>query len=569
MKKSVVKALVLILSIALALVACSTNKPLTPNNITNNNMEVNKMNQTPTTNPTPTTKPLAENTNKLPQIKLIENKKMTLPTSEQMSKVASNDSLNRFAIVDDQENYPMGLEVSKRYMVLSKLASDNSPWDPAVHYTATYSLSPDYLDPQTVPNDYKGNTVHMAQVDTSQRIRLRVELFQGAEITKLSLNPSRYTEVRESSQNGVDWIEFEVDPFELTKHILVEINAAETNSYNNGLILFVNPISKIPEGNVLVLPSGIVGSDYSEMNDINALIIESNSPYDALYIPSNTIVDGRIEIKKSGFTVAGRGMVLGSRWPYAKGKSDWATSYPKEISPNGSIIKGIVSSTNGASEVTYEGITTIHPYHFNYVGAKNNINIKAFGWRYSSDGIHGEIIKGCFTRVNDDANYFNHGVIENCSYWALNNGSIFQLGWGQAAANGGGGTRISSCNILRGEWKADGGKQNNGLFTSTLNNTTGTIKDIIIDDIIVDGAIFRLIAFDNANHRGLLEDFTFKNVWIEKPFHYLGGISNMIVCGGGIKNFVFENLVVDSKKIMSLDELQPFITKEEANIIFK
>ncbi|QCT01545.1 hypothetical protein E6C60_0824 [Paenibacillus algicola] len=474
--------------------------------------------------------------------------------------------LQRFKTVQPTLHYPRGIEVSPRYRVMVKPAGDKTPWNKAANGTAAYKAWPDYVDPETIPAAYKDNSVHLSQIDTKTRVRIRVELIDGGTIETLKVNPSRYSEVQATLTSGKDWLEFEVNPSDLTKHILVEINAPESGPYSEGLMLFVNPLSQIPSGNVLILPPGVIGSRHPAMNELNAIVIDENSPYDALYIPHNTIVDGRIEVRKEGFTIAGRGMVVGSRWAWPKSKPDWAQNYPSDISPDGSVIKGIIDMNGGQAE----GIATIHPYHFNYEGADSYSNLKAFGWRFSSDGFHGDIVRGSFARVNDDANYFNHGLIERNSYWGMQNGALFQLGWGQAAADGGGGTRISEINVLRGEWMSDGGdRQNNGLFSGVLRNTTGDLEDIVFDDIRVDGSLFRLIAFDMDTHSGTLRNFTFRNIWIEKPFTYPSGVINMIKVGGGIEDFVFENLTVGGQHLTSLEQLNPMDTPFGDEIEFR
>ncbi len=472
-------------------------------------------------------------------------------------------------IVQPQTKYPRGIKVSSNYRIMIKTANDQSPWNAHADSTATYELSPDYLDPQTVPKDHREASVHFGQLDTNTRIRVRVELLKGS-INTLRLLPKRHVEIDQTEKHGKNWVEFEVAPSDLTKHILVEINAPQSSdeALKNGLMIFVNPISQLPDGKVLKLPSGVIYQNHPAMDQLNRILIDKNSPYDALYIPADTIVNGRIEIKKDNFKVTGRGMIVGSRWTWVKSKSNWRETYPREISPDGKVLKGLINST--AQNVTYEGITSIHPYHFNFVGAKTNLNLKTFGWRMSSDGIHGEIIKGCFTRVNDDANYFDCGIIARNTYWGMQNGAIFQLGWGQAAINNGGGTRISECDVVRGEWRSDGGNnQNNGIFVAVMSSGKGNLTDIKFDDIKIYGNIFRPLAFHAGNLNGNLINFEFKNIWFEKKPYYPKKSSNYLECGGMIKDFKFINFYFGDQKLTSLDDLQPISTKNVSNLIFK
>ncbi|MCG8502903.1 MAG: hypothetical protein MJB12_21150 [Firmicutes bacterium] len=493
----------------------------------------------------------------------------TIISNQQSNNINAAQGLIRFSVVEPQSKYPRGLKVSERYRVLVKPVSDNTPWDTSAHLTATYDAWPDYRDPEHTPRAYVDNHVHIAQVDASERVRVRVELIDESVIDTIKLKPSRYTEMRSTQENGQNWVEFEIDASVFTKHVLVEINAPEQGPYSDGLVIFVNPISKMPKGNVLVLPSGIVDSSHPAMNDINAIIIEEDSPYDAMYIPQDTIVDGRIQVIKKGFKIAGRGMVIGSRWKWGRRAEDWREgNYDREISPDGSILKPIVK---GSENMEVEGITTIHPYHFNYEGAISYTNAKAFGWRFTSDAFHGTIIRGCFARVNDDSTYCNKGVIEHCTIWAMQNGSPFQLGWGQNAANAGGGTRVTACNIVRGDWRTN--NANNAVFSSRLG-CNGDLKDVRFEDIRVDGTVSRFISYAMAKHTGKLENFVFKNIWFEnaptyKSFEDGSHITNFLQCGGGIEGFVFDNVVIGGKKIRSIDDLEPLEQKNIGKITFK
>lgn len=477
--------------------------------------------------------------------------------------------LTRYSPVPEQEKYPRGLQISPRYRVMAKATSDSSVWNVEQHATATYEAWPDYLDPETIPSAYKDIAVHFVQVDADQRIRFRVELLQG-EIETLKVVPSRYEEVRETLSSDKRWIEFEVDASDLTKHILVEINEPNDSPIlNHGLMVFLNPVTPKLKGKVLELPSGVVGLDHPAMSDDRCIHIVEDSPYDAIYIPNDTIVDGRIQIHKKGFTVTGRGMLCGSSWKYAK-QENWPNHYP--ITRDHKIVKGLCE---GAGDTIFEGIMTVHPYHFNFTNAEHFINLKAFGWRHSSDGFHGKYIRGCFSKVNDDHQYSNEGIIERGSYWGMNNGGIFQLGWGGAAMAKGGNGHVKECNVLRCEWPADGGaRQNNGVFSGVIFSP-GIMRNNLFEDIRVDGQCFRFIAY-RLGEGVALEDFTFKDIWYEKPFGVPEGYQKAgepyeshMAAGQGITGFVFDNIVVSGKKVTSLEDFDPMLKENLGEVTFK
>ncbi|MCG8527404.1 MAG: hypothetical protein MI748_13550, partial [Opitutales bacterium] len=366
-------------------------------------------------------------------------------------------ALDRFTPVPEADEYPRGVAISPHYRVLVKPANDETKWDSATHSTATYKLWPDYLDPETLPRKHSKTAVHVAQVDSDERVRVRVELIDGDQIDTLRLKPTRLSELDATKSHGTDWIEFEVEPYQYTRSVLVEINAPEhdTDALQDGLMFFLNPPSILPEGNVLVLPSGVIDEKSPLLDELNRLMIGPDSRYDELYIPQDTIVDGRIDIRKSGFKVSGRGMIVGSRWPFVKAHPNWRRGYPSWITPDGEIVKCLLSHNAPSPEEGYaghfEGVLVAHPYHFCVGWAEWNENLKTFGWRFSSDGIHGVHKRGSFMRVNDDATYINQGSIEDCVYWGMVNGACFQLGWSGSQDNNRV-VNVRRCDVVRGEW---------------------------------------------------------------------------------------------------------------------
>ena len=476
-------------------------------------------------------------------------------------------TINRFKVVSGGTEMPRGISQSGMYQVLIKDKTSTANWNGTTDKTATYRIWPDYLDSNTVPAPHKDAPVHFAQVDTNTSIKVRVNIINSTNINTVRILPSNAIIKNSLNINKKNkYIEFDVDPFYVTKHILVEMNAPKNKGQvlKDGLMIFVNPISKVPTGkNVLKLGTGIINSSDVVMDKNNRILITKDSPYDTLYIPSNTIVDGRIEIQKSNFKVMGRGMVVGSRWKWPKSNPDWDKPNKYPITPDGKVVKPIVSGVG--TNISFEGITTIHPYHFNFGGAKTNTNLKAFGWRHSSDGIHGDIIKGCFTRVNDDANYFDKGEIANNTYWGMNNGAIFQLGWGPAAASKeAGGTTIKNCDVVRCEWTQDGGaQQNNGIFSGILNDCNSkefkdrVIQNIKFENIDVYGDIFRVMGFSTLGFSGTLKNFEFKNIRFEKEPYYPNTVKNYLQSGGNITGFKFDNFTLGGKKITSFDDLKP------------
>ncbi len=462
---------------------------------------------------------------------------------------------------------------------MAKLASDQTPWNTSLHTTATYEAWPDYVDSETsVPSTYKDIHVHMAQIDANVRVRIRVELIDNTTIHSLELKPSRITSLAVTQTVDAKSVEFEVDPFEFTRSILVEINEPlNSPALNHGLMVFVNPMSIAPTGDdVLTLPSGIVDKTTAPniINENDTLLIDTDSPYKKVYIPRDTIINGRIQAKKRGVSISGRGMVVGSRWLWPKTDPDWRNK-PYTVTPDGSLVKGLVEINSGS----LEGITSVLPYHFNFVGGLTSTNLKAFGWRHSTDGIHGvSTVRGCFTKVNDDHIYFPNRDIQFSAFWGMSNGTVFQGGWsseGDKASSTKGGY-VGHNDILRGEWTEDGGaRQNNGIFGS-VDQASRSHTGATFEDIRIQGPVCRMLNFEMRTNTGIWKDLLFKDIWFEKPLGCLAGqdlaqpsLDNLLIMGGALQNITFDNVFINGNKISTEDQLMPLQKLNSDNILFK
>jgi len=504
---------------------------------------------------------------------------------------SANSVVVPHALVSNAKGYPKGIDASKEYRVT--VAGSGAELNASSHAVGVYEFWPEYLDPETLPLKHKDTSVHVAQLDTDEIVTIRVEMIGNKKIERFNVKPSRYREMADSMSSGENWLEFKVHPGKYTKHILVEFNlpTSDLDALKEGLLIFVNPLSKVPSGKTLVLPSGVINESSSFMDKHNRLLIEEDSPYDALYIPASTIVDGRVEIRKKGFKVMGRGMVVGSRWPFVKAVPNWRQRYPEWISPDGSELKSLVAARYAAEDVTFEGITIVHPYHFCFGGAQENINLKAFGWRYSSDGVHGFAKRGVFTRVNDDANYVSDGIVEESSYWAMENGAVFQLGWGLRDANSGKKiAKIKSVNVLRAEWDAkddpklhslgapagaqratpDNIYANRAVIAGTFRDAaiSGVVANKYFDDIRVDTQINSLFYFGSRSGKVSYSDIVLSNIWLAKRPAYIGA-KNVLSGEKYIRNITFENMVIEGKKVTQLNQLEPLVQKNVESILIK
>lgn len=495
---------------------------------------------------------------------------------------AAAAALERYSPVPDAGRYPAGVEISNSYRVLVKLAADPAPWDAARHATATYRLWPDYVDPETLPPKHAQTSVHVAQVDADARLRVRLELLDGRSIQRLRLKPTRYAEMEASRRQGPDWVEFELNPFHLARHVLVEINAPEFDgdALQDGLMFFLNPPPVVPPGRVLRLPPGVVDETSPYMDDLFRILIEPDAPWDALYIPQDTIVNGRIDVRKEGFTVAGRGMVVGSRWPFVRAVDGWRERYPSWISPNGTPVKPLLSYTNpwfaDHEASRFEGVLVAHPYHQNIGGAWHNVNLKAFAWRFGSDGVHGQVRRGIFTRVNDDAVHVGEGVVEDSTFWAMANGAVFQLGW-MLREDDDRRARVRRVDVVRGEWDnlPNPGQDMLGAprFAPPPDETTlsanravfaGTFREggrfevsrKEFRDVRVDFQANRLFYLGSRSGQVNYANLVFRDIHFERQPHYQS-VSNVLSGLDYVKGIRLADFQVGGERLRRLDQLEP------------
>lgn len=164
-----------------------------------------------------------------------------------------------------------------------------------------------------------------------------------------------------------------------------------------------------------------------------------------------------------------------------------------------------------------------------------------------------------------------------CFVTDLNVLYICQGGWGSGGTSSDrGGGRIFENNIVRGEWGADGGdRQNNGIFGS-VDRTSANVSDVVFRDIRVQGHVCRFFNFEMPGNHRTWSNFTFKDIWFEKPLGCLAGdnrgkepLDNYLWIDGAIRNFTFENVVIDKQKVRSLNDFSPIKKKNVYNMVFK
>lgn len=237
-------------------------------------------------------------------------------------------------------------------------------------------------------------------------------------------------------------------------------------------------------------------------------------------------------------------------------------------------------SMRNCDNVLIEGITIINaPRYCVSINGNNQQcrNLKMMGWWFSTDGIGigtNSSIEDCFFKVNDDAIklYRSNTKVRNCVIWQMENGAPFQIGWNMTGLNSN--FDIKNIDIIHVEHQWD---NPNEAVIDAIHGSEGIMQNYLFEDIRIDNCDFRLIHLMTKPNRfgkwnpekGELRNFIFRNIEC-----YTQPTMQNIIKGHDtkhpVKNIVFENLMINGKKISNAKEgnfyIDP-ITSE--NIQFK
>ncbi|EWH09803.1 PKD domain-containing protein [Catenovulum agarivorans DS-2] len=239
-----------------------------------------------------------------------------------------------------------------------------------------------------------------------------------------------------------------------------------------------------------------------------------------------------------GYTISGRGIISGEKFPWRADKTKYDVGSTLPISErvcvdennysDGCPRKGIKLLDAEQDELTVEGLTLVNGsfYVFGAEADSNNSwakisNIKMLGnWRYNNDGFDvgtGTQITDCFVSAMDDAFkiYHSNASIKDCVVWQMDNGGMFQFGWYPKTVKN---VLIENIHVLHTEWT--GLNKNRGL----ANLTERPAGD---------------------DRSGKISDITLRNIWMEGPTSRVIYLRNEFYPNQSYDNWLFENIYVD------------------------
>jgi len=358
----------------------------------------------------------------------------------------------------------------------------------------------------------------------------------------------------------------------------LEINGEEGEL--NPLFLFADPPqTNIPNANdpkVHYFEAGYhdVGIDYE--------IGEGET----LYLEGGAFLHGNILVTVPANTrIAGRGIISGRN--YQVFDPPWFEKQPEEQMHHGIDYKPLY--VRGNNQV--EGVTIIYPagYATNILNSINTSvrNIKCLAWRWSTDGIENSLggqstIRDVFLKVNDDNVKFwaSDAVIDGLIVWHQSNAAVFTFGYNMPKGFLVENRLVRNVDILRksGIW------MNSANSTFCMPSFNGAhMRNITFENVTVYDDVASLFGFSTAYlawqmvppppppiSPGKVENFRFRNIdvrgteigewWVDEKPHPLLSVSMFDPAfsffaaseGSYIRNFSFENLRIDGKRIKSL-----------------
>lgn len=339
------------------------------------------------------------------------------------------------------------------------------------------------------------------------------------------------------------------------------------------LFIFADsPETDIPEesdDNVMVFGPGMhdIGDRYP---------LESDTTY---YLAGGAYVKGSFYGGgvTENVTITGRG-ILSSR-------------YQKWIHPSETMRSNI--AFEDGRNIVIEGITLIEAGNFqikHQVKQENTRNVfqnlKMIGWNKNTDGIHVSdmdwhdhpvignaggtimIVSDCFIMANDDAVLTCDGVaeslVENCVFRDQGYGATICLSWGghQDVTS----SVIRDCHVIN--------KFGDNPVFRARHAGEAHIKNVLVDNVHVDGSIATLVGLQILDHpydrdpgHGRISDIVFRNVTVEGTCerNWLRGHD----ANHQISDIVFDNLVIDNKKITDADAANIEMNSFVENVSFR
>jgi hypothetical protein len=382
-------------------------------------------------------------------------------------------------------------------------------------------------------------------------------------------------------------------------------NADEYGQIRHGLMIFADPPEEGPprpgqagvvrygpdaafrDARVIYFPPGV--HDLTRRFGLGGLPISDGQ---TVYLAPGAFVYGTIDgLKTVNTRVIGRGVISGAKYGHksVKGKGrktrqlitldPWDGRDYRNVPDHGHMV---------------DGITAVDPAGHTLVTGRGSVvrNMKIIGWRANDDGMRNgddSRIERCFIKTADDHFYACKRItITRCVLWPMWNGAVLQLGWG---SYGGGGTRVSDCDVINPEWEARGANQG---FMALQVFPDSRNEDIVVEDVRIEGEIGALVNLHmrlpsdgcgspedalagsySPKREGHIRGITFRNVTVERPQRWFrgdgtgggAGPGRSLIAGmklGGktyyVSDFTFENLRIGGELVTERNAAEHFET---------
>ena len=105
-----------------------------------------------------------------------------------------------------------------------------------------------------------------------------------------------------------------------------------------------------------------------------------------------------------------------------------------------------------------------------------------------------------------------------------------------------------------------------GTYRDAENS--GVVSNKYFDDIRVDAQINSLFYLGSRSEKVSYSDIVISNVWLAKKPAFIGA-KNVLSGEKFIRNIVFENIVIEGKKVTQLNQLEPLVQKNVESVLIK
>ena len=303
-----------------------------------------------------------------------------------------------------------------------------------------------------------------------------------------------------------------------------------------------------------------------------------------IHLEGGAYVMGGIDARNTdGCRVTGRGVISGETFIW---RAEQKTLTPVTHRPWATSVKVL----DNGKDYFVEGVTMCNAPHYvcNVPFTPGKLkNIKIIGsWRWNNDGINvseNSHVEDCFISAFDDAFkiYHSGGRVSNCVVWQMNNGAVFQLGWyGKSPQN----VLVENIDVIHTEFT--GTNENWGLIALASHDGRGMIRDYTFRDIRMEGPVARIIGLHlhESPNQGI-RDMTIENLSVDRildrseyPFvAETGGVKSLAVedglvniVSGNIQGLLFNNFTIGGRPITQANhkEVAHFTTRGSPGIQF-